>query len=281
MYIEKKRINIYKNQNRISSPRLMTPFMNKQEYFNISRKEEAAACIPVRFISKFEDYSSMLLHTSSHQMLKENAKSQYVCTTLTAQFKIEDYDKLQDYHLYIHELACPMMLMLDNTIVSYVEPDYTYHRIDITPLISSGIHEIKMMVFQERHDATCQYASSLLEDIYIMSRAYDRIEDFDVFCQYDSEIATLQPTIEIKDIEGAPYITYSVLDQFGETLTVGEINIDQSNHLNLQAIPLEENDLHHLTLMLETQDEVIMHELMMKFVMPTTHAEHPTKVIAI
>lgn len=36
MYIEKKRITHYKNQNCISSPRLITPFMNKHEYFNIS-----------------------------------------------------------------------------------------------------------------------------------------------------------------------------------------------------------------------------------------------------
>ncbi|KFE41531.1 beta-galactosidase [Staphylococcus agnetis] len=276
----KKRINHYKNQNRISSPRLITPFMNKQEYFNISQKEEAAACIRVRFVSKFEDYSSLLLgHV--HQGHKDNTVVPNVCTTLTAQFMVDDYDKAQDYHLYVHDILCPMLIVIDDAIVSYIEPDDTYHRIDITHLVTSGRHELKIMAYQKCNDATYPSANILLDDIYIVTRAYDRIEDFDIYCQYDSETGLLQPTLNIKDIEGAPQITYSVLDQFGDTLVTDEVNIDQSNRLNLNAITLDDSTIHHLTLMLETQDEVIMHELMMKFVMPTIEAQHPTKVFTM
>ncbi|UXS75927.1 hypothetical protein [Staphylococcus chromogenes] len=70
-----------------------------------------------------------------------------------------------------------------------------------------------------------------------------------------------------------------MLDQFGDILQKGDIDIDTPNCLDMDTISIEETHIHHLTLMLETQDEVIMHDIQLHFLQLLAH-QAMTKVIS-
>ncbi|PTG21889.1 hypothetical protein [Staphylococcus chromogenes] len=280
MYIEKKTIEQYRDKNRLTSPRHITPYMSQNEYFNTFCEEEAASVITIENQWTIEQHQSFIV-TKPSQGEGSNAPQDVLsrCYTLQSHFHVNDYNRVNDYHLIINEIKLPTFIFIDEQMVTYIEPEDTYHRINVTPFVQEGHNHLKMICFPAAHWYKQAQIHDFYESMHIVARGYDRIEDFDIFCQFYPTLGVMQPTLHIKDIEGAPQITYQLLDQFGDILQKGDIDIDTPNCLDMDTISIEETHIHHLTLMLETQDEVIMHDIQLHFLQPLTH-QAMTKVIS-
>ena len=283
MDIEKKTLKKYRNRNRLTSPRRITPYMNQNEYFDTFRAEEAASFISIEEdLWKIEQHQSFMMTTEQPYETVETEKvplSRWY--TLQSYFEVDDYDSVNDYHLIINEINLPTLIYIDDQMVTYIEPEEIYHRINVSAFVQEGRHQLKMLCFSMSNEKIYEtQQEAFCESLYIVARGYDRIEDFDIFCQFYPTLGIMQSTLHIKDIEGAPQINYQLLDQFGDVLQTGDINIDTPNRLNMDMIPIEETDIHHLTLMLETQDEVIMHDIQMHFIQSSQTHEEMRKVIS-
>lgn len=144
MYIEKKTIEQYRDKNRLTSPRHITPYMSQNEYFNTFCEEEAASVITIENQWTIEQHQSFIVTKSSQDVLSR-------FYTLQSHFHVNDYNRVNDYHLIINEIKLPTFIFIDEQMVTYIEPEDTYHRINVTPFVQEGHNHLKMICFPAAH----------------------------------------------------------------------------------------------------------------------------------
>lgn len=114
MYIEKKTIEQYRDKNRLTSPRHITPYMSQNEYFNTFCEEEAASVITIENQWTIEQHQSFIV-TKPSQGEGSNAPQDVLsrCYTLQSHFHVNDYNRVNDYHLIINEIKLPTFIFID------------------------------------------------------------------------------------------------------------------------------------------------------------------------
>ncbi|RIL84848.1 hypothetical protein BUY80_17065 [Staphylococcus equorum] len=141
MYIEKKTIEQYRDKNRLTSPRHITPYMNQNEYFNTFCEEEAASVITIENQWTIEQHQSFIVTKSSQDVLSR-------FYTLQSHFHVNDYNRVNDYHLIINEIKIHTIIYFDEQMVTYIVSEDSYHRIHVQTFVHEGHNNIILFYIQ-------------------------------------------------------------------------------------------------------------------------------------
>ncbi|WP_181897764.1 sugar-binding domain-containing protein, partial [Staphylococcus felis] len=168
------------------------------------------------------------------------------------QFTINDYDYSKDYHLNISDVSSGYTLKVNGRYVGQIPSSVEASEFDITSLIHGGENRIEMsnvdQLFLNTH---------LSENMYILERDNDRLVHFEVeaVCQQDTE--QILVTVKIKEVEGLPAITYTLIGLEGEIEAQGNIDLENPCISPIDASFEAVDLLDGYTLFLETDYETI------------------------
>ncbi|ARJ50498.1 sugar-binding domain-containing protein [Staphylococcus lutrae] len=169
------------------------------------------------------------------------------------QFVIEDYDFSKDYHLNIEGIQQHCQIFINQLWMGSTEAPNSNVEWDVTQALHEGTNEIEVVAIED-HGLTNQM---MFRDMYLLERANDRIVDYDVEVA-PNQRGDLKVCMQIKDIEGAPLITYTLQNEQKMTLAKGQLDIDSCHHILIPAHLVNQRH-RYFTLFLETDDETIAH----------------------
>lgn len=175
----------------------------------------------------------------------------------TRTYMIDDFDYSKDYHLNVEGVQQPFMIYMNESYVGTVNESDKRIEFDVTHVVHEEMNVIELVATEMSDEEMALQPMTLFQEMYVLERANDRIVDYSVDVSRHA-CGDLSVRIRIKDIEGAPVITYLLENEQHTTFAKGTMDLDNSYHLLISA-HLVGRQGRHFTLFLETEDETIAH----------------------
>ncbi len=248
------------------------PYMSQDEYFKTTSLHEvhAVTTLSGKWICQVEkdDEQPLLCFRvdSSQGLVNDDIKridenGGRLTFKYERQFTINDYDYSKDYHLNISDVSSGYTLKVNGRYVGQIPSSVEASEFDITSLIHGGENRIEMSnVDQPLWSTLASHIclnTHLSENMYILERDNDRLVHFEVeaVCQQDTE--QILVTVKIKEVEGLPAITYTLIGLEGEIEAQGNIDLDYPCIIPIDASFEVVDLLDGYTLFLETDYETV------------------------
>ncbi len=177
-------------------------------------------------------------------------------------FDIKDFDDSKDYHLNIEGINQPFLIKVNDMSLEIVDTTQTIIEFDVTPMINGRNNKIEIITdFQSMEvandSAEIDLQMDLCQSLYILERANDRIQNFEIDIQgINQHGLTLQ--LQILDIDGAPIPSFMLVDAEARIILEGDIDIDRVTSIH---IPFSQEGPPPFILYIETEHETIAHRI--------------------
>ncbi|MBI5974288.1 sugar-binding domain-containing protein [Staphylococcus canis] len=178
---------------------------------------------------------------------------------------IDDYDESKDYHLNVETLQTESLIKINHHYIGEINDISKVSEYDITAYLHEGKNTIQIIVKDEAivnaSDFATYLRTHLNQCIYILERANDRIVNYTLQTKYNEPQHQVNVSIDIKEVEGLPIVSYTIVDPEGFLVKHGDIDLDQSCQIQIDEQSQLMTSCGTYTLFLETDDEIIVEQV--------------------